>query len=147
MDFLFGIPELIPFLFVFAIVYGSLELSKVFKNKGVNGVISIVVALFTMINPGVSAFIYGVMPYAIALFVVVFFIGFIRGLFSDKKGDKDYTLPVIIVGLILIFLASQRETISRWMPSLSFLSSDNFVVVMVLFLIAIILYATYKKTG
>ena len=145
-DFLFGIPELIPFFFVFAIVYGSLELSKVFKNKGVNGIISIVVALFTMINPAVSTFIYGVMPYAIALFVVVFFIGFIRGLFSgDKKGDKDYTLPVIIVGLLLIFVASQRDTISRWLPSLSFLGSDNFMVVVVLFLIAIILYATYKK--
>ncbi len=147
-DFLLGITELIPFFFVFAIVYGSLELTNVFKNKAVNGIISIVIAMFTLINPAVTTFIYGIMPYAIALFVVVFFIGFIRGLFSgDKKGDKDYTLPVIIVGLILIFLASQGDNISRWFPSFSFFGNDNFVVVMVLLLIAIILYATYKKAS
>ena len=29
-----GIEELIPFLFVLAVVYGSLEVSKLFKNRG-----------------------------------------------------------------------------------------------------------------
>ena len=146
MAFLFDIESLLPFFFVLAVVFGSLEVSKVFKNRGVNGLISIVVAMFAIINPSVSAFIYMIMPYAIIVFVIFFFLGFVVKFFSsDEEGkEKDLTLPVIIAGLILIFLASFGGNLSKMFPSMGFLSSDNFIVIIVLVIVMIALFATYK---
>lgn len=144
--YLFGIEQLIPFFFVLAIVYGALEISNVFKNKAVNAIISIAIALFAIISPGVTAFIYQILPVAAIVFVIVFFLGFMKSFFGGKGDkDKDYTLPVIIVGLVLIFIVSQSENISRWIPQLSFLSNENFIVIVILAAIGFALYATYKK--
>ena len=130
-EFLFNIEQLLPFFFLLAIVYGSLEISKVFKNKAVNAIIAIVLGLFAVITPGVSAFILTIMPYAAVVFVIVFFIGFLKSFFVGKDEEKDYTIPVIIAGLILIFIASQGENLSRWIPSLNFLSDENFIVAII----------------
>jgi len=145
-NFLFDIEQLLPFFFVLAVVFGALEVSGVFKNRGVNGLISVVVALFAIINPSVSAIIYAIMPYAIIIFIIFFFLGFIIKFFSsDEKGKpKDLTLPVIIAGLILIFLASYGENLSSMFPSMGFFSSDNFIVVVILVVVMIALFATYK---
>ena len=143
----YGIEQFIPFFFILAVTYGSLEVSKMFESKGVKSIISLVLALFAMIVPGLSAFVLAIMPYAIGIFVVFFFIGFVMSFFKgdEKKGEKkDLALPVIIAGLVMIFLASQGDTVTRWFPSMGFLSDENFLVAMILVVIMLVLYAAYK---
>ena len=147
-DFLLGLGQLIPFLFVLAVTYGALEVSKVFESKGVKGIISLVMGLFTISAPGLADFIYLIMPYAAAIFIIFFFLGFIKSFFKeDKQGKKmDLVLPVIIAGLILIFIASQgMDTIRRWIPSVGFLDEQNLVVLIILVVIGLVLFATYQK--
>lgn len=144
-EFMFGIEQLLPFFFVLAVVYGALEVSKIFKSSGVKGIISVVIALFAVVSPGVAEFIYQVLPYAVIFFVVFFFIGFVRSFFKGKEGEKrDYILPIIIGGLIIIFLSSQGDALKNLFPSAGFLSNDNFIVAVILVVILMILYAAYK---
>jgi hypothetical protein len=138
---------LIPFFFVLAVVYGSLEVSKVFESRGVKGIISLVIALFAITAPGLAAFIYQILPYAAAIFIVFFFVGFVMSFFreGEKGGKKDLTLPVIIAGLVLVFAAGQgADILSRWLPSMSFIGNQNFIVAIIIIVILMVLYATYK---
>ncbi len=67
----------IPFFFLLAVVYGALGISGVFKNRAVNLIIALVIALFGMTYQPFITWLYTIMPYAIALFIAVFFIGFV----------------------------------------------------------------------
>lgn len=135
---------LIPFFFTFAIVYGALEVSGSFKNNRVNLLISLVIGFFTISNPMAMGFINSILPYAVILFVAVFFLSFVTSFLKGRKGGgarkPDYTLIMIIAGLVLIFISSD----SGILGSLS-ISADAFVPWVVIALIALILLATYYK--
>ena len=42
---------ILPFFFTLALVYGSLEISKTFQNKGVKAIIAVVIAIFAATFP------------------------------------------------------------------------------------------------
>ncbi|MBU0530254.1 MAG: hypothetical protein ABIH52_01335 [Candidatus Aenigmatarchaeota archaeon] len=132
---------ILPFFFVFAIVYGSLEVSSVFKNNAVKAVIALVLAFFTITNQEVISFINETFPYIIILFVVVFFLGFIFKLVKGKgEGEKDYVLLIIIVALVLLFLSSQGDLIGL-MESVN----SEIMSYIGLGLILVIFYAAYEQ--
>jgi hypothetical protein len=106
-----GLETLIPFLFIFAITYGALEVSGYFQNKAVKAIIALCISFFSIMNSEVTGFINQILPYAAIFFVIVFFIGFITKPFRKKAGQqgqgggRDPVLILIIVGLAMLILA------------------------------------------
>lgn len=137
----------LPLIFVFAVVYGALEVSKVFKNKRVNGLIALVIAFFAIGSEQVTNLIYQILPAATILFIIVFFLGFIFAPFKKKEGEKrDFTLIIMVAALVLVLLVTQGyDWISDILPYN--VSSENFMYAGGLILIIAILYAAYKKGG
>lgn len=140
--------QMIPFLFVLAVVYGALDFSGVFNKNSVKGIISLAIALFALTSQFVIDFIYGVLPYAVILFIVVFFLAFLAKLFGGRKkegekgGERDWSLIVIVVILVLIFLASQgTDLVSTFLPSMPV---ENLMYGVGLVLILLIFYAVYQ---
>ena len=133
----------IPFFFVAAVVYGALEVSGVFENKNVKTVISVVFAFFTLTYEPLVVFINNIMPYAAIFFIGIFFISFIfRPMKGGDKEGRDYTLIVIVCGLVLVFLAnSGYDLLKQWIPQIS---GTNFIVAVGIILIVFIFYAAYK---
>jgi len=107
MDGLLSLDFLIPFFFIFAIIYGALEISGVFKNKAVKAIIAV----------------HQVLPYAAIFFVVVFFIGFIakpfRGRKAGEPGKRDPLLLLVVLGLLLIIFAQLATPSSPFYPDIS----------------------------
>ncbi|MBI4020993.1 MAG: hypothetical protein HY369_02010 [Candidatus Aenigmarchaeota archaeon] len=131
----------LPFFLVLALVYGSLEVSGTFKNRGVKAILSVVLAFFAITTPAIVEFITAVMPYAAFFFIAFFFLGFVLSFFKEgEKGKKDYTLIAVVLVLVLVFLASDKGLdIFTW--------DDSFLAMVVLLAIAMILYAAYKRGG
>lgn len=134
--------EFIPFFFLLAIVYGGLQISKLFDNKAANMLIAIAIAMFGALTPEVSAFIYQVLPVASIFFVVFFFIGFVWKFFDSKK-EKDYTLGIVVMGLLMLLGAGLYQAGSPF-PLGDILSENLMVGIAIIFIIAIF-YAAYKQ--
>jgi len=134
---------LTPFLFMLAIVYGALDVAGVFRNRRVNALIALVFALFTLTYAPATEFINQIMPFAIMFFVVFFFLGFVIKM--AKKGvDKDFTLLVIILGLVLLLFATQGPGfIDNFMPGFEEQASNIMIISAIVF-IAVIFLAVYK---
>ncbi len=136
---------LVPFLFMLAIVYGALDVSGVFKNKRVNALIALAFAFFSLTYEPAILFINQIMPFAIMFFVAFFFLGFVIKI--AKKGvDKDYTLLIIILGLVLLLFATQGPGfISGFVPGFEEQASNIMMAAAVVF-IGVILLAAYRLT-
>jgi len=129
---------ILPFFLVLALVYGSLEISRVFSNKGVKGIISIVIAFFAITSPELVAFLGFVMPYAAVFFIVFFLLGFLISFFKEKDHEVNYIMIVVILALVLMFLSNYENF------SLFNLQNENFLGMIVLLVIAVIFYAAFK---
>lgn len=122
MDGLLSLDFLIPFFFIFAIIYGALEISGVFKNKAVKAIIAVALGFFAISNAQVIAFIHQILPYAAIFFVVVFFIGFIAKPFRGRGGEggrRDPFLLLVVLGLLLIIFAQLGTPSSPFYPDIS----------------------------
>jgi len=110
------IPEFfIPFIFVLAVVYGSLQVAGIFKNKAVNLIIAIVFAFFAASTGFVSEFIYSIFPYAVLLFIIFFFLALVKKSILGrvgKGGPPDWTMWIVLAVLILLLLAAGQEFIN-----------------------------------
>jgi peptidoglycan/LPS O-acetylase OafA/YrhL len=139
---------MVPFLFVLAIVYGALEVSGVFKNKGVKAIISFALAFFAISSATTLAFITGILPYAAIFFIAFFLLGFVLSFFKGKKGEgggpKDWTLIAVVILLVAVFLTNYGY---GWIQTnLPMIDSENFVAAAGVILILIIFYAAYQRT-
>jgi hypothetical protein len=135
---------LLPFMLVLAIVYGALEVSKVFANRAVKGIIAIVFAFFAVMNSQVVAFINSILPYAAGFFVVIFLIWIVlkplRG--AGGKRSMDPVLLIVILVLVLVLLA--RMSVSDYWPESSILSNANLIWIVGIAIVAVILWKAYK---
>jgi len=136
---------LLPFFLVLAIIYGALEVSKVFKNRAVNAIIAVVFAFFSIMNSQVVAFINSILPYAAGFFVVLFLVWIVlkplRG--GGKEGEKkDPVLLIVILVLILVILARMQTT--DILPGSSLLSNSNLIWIIGIIIVAVILWKAYK---
>ncbi len=136
---------LIPFLFMLAIVYGALDVSGVFRNKRVNALIALVFAFFSLTYEPAILFINQIMPFAIIFFVAFFFLGFVIKV-ARKGVDKDYTLLIIILGLVLLLFATQGPGfIDSFVPGFEEQASNIMMAAAIVF-IGVILLAAYRLT-
>ena len=134
----------LPFLLVLAIVYGALDLSGLFRKNAVNLLISLVIAFLAMSNTSVAATVAAIMPWAALLFIAVFFIKFLLSIFKSK-GERDYTLLIIVLGLVVIFMLGQgTQLVQDWMPPGFPVTEENFLLIIGVVIIIAIFYAAYR---
>ncbi len=137
---------LLPFMLVLAIVYGALEVSKVFANRAVKGIIAIVFAFFAVMNSQVVAFINSILPYAAGFFVVIFLIWIVlkplRG--SGKEGKKGIDPVLLIVILVLVLVLLARMSVSDYWPESSIISNSNLMWIIGIIIVVVILWKAYK---
>jgi ABC-type transport system involved in cytochrome c biogenesis permease subunit len=110
----------LPTLLIFALVFGILGSTKVLgKNRGVNAVISLVMALLALQSDFVSNFFAEIFPYAgigiSFLLLAIIFMGMI-----GQDDDKSYRWIVFGVGaLIFIIIAVYMMYDYDWLGSYS----------------------------
>lgn len=138
---------LLPFALMLAIAYGALQMGSPIKNKGVNFIVALVLALFAATYGPATEMINQMLPYAAGLFVAVFLLGFIKSAFRQKQGEKtDFTLLAIIAALAAIFLASPvgSDVFGSFQTS-GPLSSENLAAAAGLVFVLVMLVAAYKR--
>jgi hypothetical protein len=142
---MFSMEILLPFFLVLAIVYGALEVSKVFSNKGVKAIIAVVFAFFSIMNPQVVAFINTILPYAAMIFVVIFIAWILIKPLRGGSGKKmDPVLIIVILVLVMVLLARMQAT--DYLPESSILSNTNLIWVVGILVIGVILWKVYKMS-
>lgn len=97
---------LLPFLILFALVFGILVKMKLFQDsKAVNGIIALAVALMALQFDFVPAFFSQLFPWLGVGLTVILGILIILGLFLDPKNNAMnwilFAVGVIIIGIVL----------------------------------------------
>lgn len=98
---------LLPFLLIFALIFGILTKTNIFKdNKVVNGIIALAVSLMALQFDFVPAFFSQIFPRLGVGLAIILGIMIIVGLFADERSPAvNYVLmgiAVIIVGVVII---------------------------------------------
>ena len=106
---LLELTTVLPFFFILALVYGSLEVSNVFKNKGVKAIIAVVLAFFAASSEVSSQFILLILPYAAFFFVGFFVLSFILTFFKNTGGEKNLPLLLVVITFVVLFFANQNS--------------------------------------
>ena len=97
----------LPFLMIFAVVYGILSKTKILgNNKGVNATIALVIGLLALQFDYVPNFFATIFPYA-GIGIAILLMGFILvGLIADEKWSKYIWLVLgAIIFLVVVFTA------------------------------------------
>lgn len=139
---------LLPFLLIFALVFGILNQIKLFKdNKSINGIIALVVGLMALQFPMVSQFFSEIFPRLGIGLAIILVLLIILGMFIDpESGAIGYTL-LGVAGIILIVVLVKTAGALGW--SSSFWWQDNWPmvagVVLILIIIGIIVGGANEK--
>jgi len=104
---------LIPFLIVFAVVYGILLKTKLLgDNRGVMATIALGVGLMSLVNDYVPMFFSSLFPYAGMAIAVLLVALILMGLLTtESSGDFAWRIWFIIgiIGFIAVLLASMND--------------------------------------
>jgi len=140
---------LIPFLFVLAIVFGVLELTKIFRNRGVNFLIAFSIAFFTITNTAFVNMLWSYFGSITTFFIVMFFIAFVFEVFGLRKaGQRETTSSILIDGAILFLLLSIGFLYSNQIPELPFLGGgQNLIFLFIVVFILAIFWSAFKIGG
>ena len=141
-DFL-SMEILLPFFLVLAIIYGALEVSKVFENRAVKGIIAAVFAFFAIMNSQVVSFINLIRPYAAGFFVIIFIIWMVLKPLRGWKGGGDSTVLIVILVLILIIF-TRLGSVGGYLPGYGFLADPNFIWLIGIIVMLVIIWKAYK---
>ena len=104
---------LLPFLIIFAVVYGILNKTKLLgENRGVQATIALAVGLMSLLNDYVSTFFSSLFPYAGMAIGVLLVALILMGLLSDQDWSYRIWMLVGLVGFVAVVLAAMND--SRW---------------------------------
>ncbi len=93
----------LPFLLIFALVFGILTRTQVFKNKAINAVIAFVVGLLSLQFGFVSIFFSEIFPRLGIGLAIILALLILAGLFFDPK-SKFTNYGLLGVGLIVFII-------------------------------------------
>lgn len=145
ISFLQSEQTLIPFLFVLAIIFGVLELTKIFRNRGVNFLVALAIAFFTITNTAFVSLLWNYFGSITTFFIVMFFIAFVLEVFGIRKGGHQPPSSIIINGGILFILLSIGFLYASQIPELPFIGSgQNLVFLFVIIFILVIFWTAFK---
>ena len=136
VDFL-ALETLLPFLLVLAVVYGAMDTAKMFSNRALKTIISVVMAFFAISDSSVVAMLNAMLPYAAIFFILIFVAGYVKRSLGGKQG-QDNTMVIIIIVLALLLMASYARAEGGMYEY-----SEFFWFVGVIAIISV-LYAAYK---
>lgn len=152
-------PYAVSFLFVFAIVFGLLSITKrektdsqgnvkeshVLFDKKINAIIALAFAIFAVTYEPFVRGLQTFLPIATILLVVAFFIVFLRSVFKRKKDKEESdTLPIAVaIAVLLIVLATVGSQILD-LFQIDF-DRENLLALIGLAAIVIIFFAAYSK--
>ena len=94
----------IPFLFVFAVVFGVLEITLKGWTKPIKAVIAFALSLFAITYSPFTNILWAQMGNILLFFIVMFFIVFIREIIGFKKTDNPIERMVITGAILLLLL-------------------------------------------
>lgn len=145
IPFLQSETTLIPFLFVLAIIFGILELTKIFRNRGVNFLIALAIAFFTISNAAFINMLWSYFGSITTFFIIMFFIAFTFEIFGLRRGQHPPTSAIIIDGAILFILLTAGFLHADLIPELPFLGGgQNLVFLFIIIFILVIFWAAFK---
>src|SRR3989344_3665538 len=90
---------ILPFLLIFALVFGLLSRTRIFEDKSINGIISLVVALMALQFNFVSVFFAEIFPRLGIGLAVILVLLIIISFFSVNKSWMTYVF--FIIGAII----------------------------------------------
>ena len=138
---------LIPFLFVLAVVFGAVNASNVFRNRGVNLLVSVALAFFAASNASFINFLWSQFGSISIFFIAMFFIIFILEAFGVRKGQhgKDGSDALVINGAILFLLFSIGYLYIGSLPILPIVGGgQNLLLLFFIVFIIVIFWFAYK---
>ncbi|MEM5804509.1 MAG: hypothetical protein QXU82_01530 [Candidatus Aenigmatarchaeota archaeon] len=100
-----GNQTLISSLFIFAVIFGVLELSNVFKSRAVHLVIALAIGFFASTYPPLIATLWNFLPNVTWFFIVMFFLAFTMQLLGVRKHGGDVETMVVNAGVLLVMLS------------------------------------------
>ncbi|MFH0929428.1 MAG: hypothetical protein V1818_03675 [Candidatus Aenigmatarchaeota archaeon] len=134
---------LVPFLFSLAVIFGILEVTRIFRNKAVNFIVSFALSFFALAYPGFMAFMWANFGLVAMFFIAMFFMLFILKVFG--MGGKSSQDSVIINGAILFVLLSLSYLYVDSFPSVPIIGEgQNLILLISVVLIISIFWAAYK---
>ena len=133
---------LLPWIFVFVVVYGLLTKAKFFENPKIIGVLSLVVAFFVIGfgGPWLANFFVNLFGYAAVIIagilVIILFVTMSGGNISKLFDNKAVAILLAAVGLVIFFVAVGGSAV---------VVSD--AVIGIVFVIILMAVAVYFITG
>jgi len=136
----------IPFLFVLAVVFGVLRISKAFKgNAAVEVIISLVIAFFSATYSPFTSMLFNILPSITMFFIAMFFIVFILEIVGVRgKGKGEPVTNIIIYGILILVLFTIVASHSELIPNLGIISQDDLVLGIGLIFVIAIFWAAFK---
>lgn len=106
---------ILPFLLIYAIIFGILSSMKIFENnKAINSIISFAIALMALQTGLVSDFFVEITPFfGIGLFILLIVIIFL-GFFSPKSSAIVYTVWALAAIILINILLRVAENMNSW---------------------------------
>ncbi len=137
---------IVPFLFVFAIIFGLLELASPIKNKGVNVVITFVIAYFATSYGPFATILWSYLPSITWFFIIMFFLAFGMEIFGvrGKKGTKVETLA--LTGAVFFILMAVGWIMAEQFPvELPVIGgTDNLILLLGILFILMLFWGAFK---
>lgn len=139
---------LIPFLFILAVVFGAVNVTNVFRNKGVNFLVSLSLAFFAASNTSFIQFLWSQFGSISIFFIAMFFIIFTLEAFGVRKssGSKSNE-PLIINGAILFVLLSIGMSNIGLIPTLPIIGGGQNLFLLLVILFVIVLFWLTMRIG
>lgn len=131
----------LPFLLIFAIIFGILSSMKIFEeNKAINAIISLAVALMALQTGLVSEFFTEITPFlGVGLFILLIAIIFL-GFFSPKASGIIYAVwgiaAIILINILLKVADNMNSQWFSWWQEYSTVIIGAVVVIIILVVIA-----------
>ena len=136
---------LIPFLFVLAIVFGVLELTKIFRNRGVNFLVALAIAFFTITNTAFVSMLWSYFGSITTFFIVMFLIAFVFEVFGLRKAGRPPTSSILINAGILFILLSIGFLYVNQIPELPFVGGgQNLLFLLIIIFILVIFWSAFR---
>lgn len=148
----------VSFLFIFALVFGILEITKRKKkvdeknfieeklfSERVNALLALTIAFISISYKPFIDFIWGFIPVSSIIFIIFFFIAFIKENLSGK--EKDQTLTLVSIGILILILGFFGEFLNFPFLNYYFLSQRDFLWIIGILLVVLLFYFGYISRG
>ncbi len=148
---------ILPFLLIFAIVYGVLDRTKIFGGKGtdgkdigatsVNAIIAIVVGLMALQFQMVSVFFAEIFPRMGVGLSIILVVLILVGMFIPKESSFSvYSMLTLSVVIGVIVIGKSFGWVG-WVDSSGWWSQNSAAVVGVIFILIVLGIAFFPKSG